>query len=225
MTPKLSVVTGTLNRAAFIERLIPSVRHSAAGLALELIVVDGGSTDGTADYLIEQPDVTVIWQRERLGAVAAFNAGFAAASGEYVAALNDDCVVMRDTLAKACAHLDLHPRCGQVAIPFSDPKHAPAVDYVKAGTPPRRYLYANFGVTRRALGDQLGWWGDLYHYGGDTELSLKIWRAGYTVDVLPGGLIEHYRAQDETRQAQDRHGEFVKRWEAWDGEPQNIYAD
>lgn len=224
MPPKLSVVLGTLNRLQMLERQLASIRQSCGSVAHEIIVVDGGSTDGTADWLAEQEDVRVVWQGERLGAVAAFNAGFAVAAGEYVANSNDDSAYNGDTLKRAVEFLDNRPGCGQVAIPFSDPRHLPAVDYIKVGRHRRAYLYANFGVTRRALGAALGWWGTVcHHYGGDTELSLKIWQSGYSVDVLPYGSVEHFRAQDETRIEQDRHSQFAARWDNWSGEI--IYAD
>jgi len=221
---KLSVVLGTLNRLRHLERQLPSIRQSCSDVAHEIIVVDGGSTDGSADWLVEQEDVRVIWQKERLGAVAAFNAGFAIATGEYVANSNDDSIYNGDTLRRAVEYLDRHKSCGQVAIPFSDPRHLPAVDYIKVGLNRRPYLYANFGVTRRFLGEAVGWWGDFcYHYGGDTELSLKIWQAGWTVDVLPYGSVEHFRAQDGTRLENDRRTNFAERFAGWSGEI--IYAD
>lgn len=219
--PKLSVVLGTLNRLPQLMSCIPSIRASAAPWHPEIIIVDGGSTDGTAEYLIEQPDITVIWQGTPRGAVAAFNAGFAAATGEYVANLNDDAVCIGPVLAKAVSVLDRRPDAGQIALPFADPRHAPAVHIINVGTPERAYLYANFGVTRRQLGARLGWWGNVcYHYGGDTELSLQIWRAGYQVVSLGPGreYIEHARTQDATRKENNGEGKALgRRWRLWDG--------
>jgi GT2 family glycosyltransferase len=96
------------------------------------------------------------------------------------------------------------------------------VNSVNVGTPPRAFLYANFGVTRRELGQQVGWWGrHSHHYGGDTELSLRIWRLGYSVLPLtyqPNCFIRHYRAQDQTRIENDGEGRKLgRRWAAWDG--------
>lgn len=225
MPPKLSIVTGTLDRLPLLMRCLDSVRAACAGLAFELIVVDGGSVDGTAEFLQEQPDVRVVWQGRRLGAVAAFNAGFELASGEYVANLNDDCTVRGGVLRAACQLLDQDSKVGQVAIAFADPRHSPAVHYVTVGTPDRAWLYANFGVTRRELGRRLGWWGDFFHhYGGDTELSLQVWKAGFRVEPLPAPsadyCIAHVRANDATRLPNDGEGRALgRRWRAWDGKP------
>lgn len=219
--PVLSVVLGTLNRLTLLKDCIPSIRQSAGDIPIEIIVVDGGSADGTAEYLLEQDSLIPIWQGGRLGAVAAFNAGFAAASGAYVCNLNDDAVCKGPVLAYACYLLDKLPGAGQVALPFSDPRHEPAVHSVNVGTPERKYLYANFGVTRRELGASLGWWGKFdYHYGGDTELSLQIWRAGFSVVAAAGRAdcyIQHYRSQDETRRDNVSGKALGQRWRAWTG--------
>lgn len=199
----------------------PSLGPIPVPVTYEIIIVDGGSQDGTREYLLEQDDIRVIWQGERLGAGAAFNAGFQAATGQYVANLNDDAICIGPVLYEACRHLDRGQRIGQIALPFSDPRHPPAVHKVTVGNPAREYLYANFGVTRRDLGDRLGWWGNLKHYGGDTELSLQVWKAGYSVLPLTGRkdcFIRHYRLDDGTRQENDGQGwKLGKRWSAWDG--------
>lgn len=210
MVKKLSVVFGTMNRLEYLKPCLDSVRASARDVVSEVIVVDGGSADGTLEFLRAQKDVTLIAQGERLGAVRAFCAGFRAATGEYVANLNDDILVVGDTLKRACDYLDAHPKCGQVAIPFGDGNSIPKTQII-----PNRYAeqiggrnlpYANFGVTRKSIGDAAGWWGDtlpadqqLYQYGGDVFLSIKVWQAKYTVDVLPHGSITHFQLHDETR--------------------------
>lgn len=228
MSIRLSVVLGTLDRLPVLEACIRSIRESCGEVWKEIIVVDGGSVDGTAEYLREQEAngwINVIWQGERLGAIKAFNAGFRAARGQYVANLNDDAVCIGPVLQEAVRILDTRKGVGQVALPFSDPRHPPSVHKVAVGTPAREYLYANFGVTRRDLGDRLGWWGDFSdHYGGDTELSLQVWKAGYSVYPLSSrmatgtGYIRHYRLQDQTRRENDGQGwKLGRRWKDWDG--------
>ena len=94
---KLSIVIGTLNRLRHLIKCIESVRQSCGNMDYEIIVVDGGSIDGTPQWASKQR-LIFIEQGAAYGAVYAFNAGFAAAEGEYVAALNDDCIVVGPTL-------------------------------------------------------------------------------------------------------------------------------
>jgi glycosyltransferase involved in cell wall biosynthesis len=209
---KLSVVVATLNRLQWLQKCVASIAPSCEGISREIIVVDGGSTDGTLEWLRGQ-DIVLIEQGMRLGAVKAFNDGFWAADGVYVAALNDDCVVVGPTLRLACEYLDTHEKCGQVAIPWHDIGDIDiAVQHVTIGRQQVKVIYANFGVTRRRLGDEVGWWGNWYHYSGDCELSFNVLMRGYTVDALPGGQIDHFRVQDSVRQICYYNPEFMQKW-------------
>jgi glycosyltransferase involved in cell wall biosynthesis len=212
---KLSVVLGTLNRLPHLQKCLDSVERSCGGIEHEVIVVDGGSTDGTVSWLRQKRDkIITIEQGAAYGAVYAYNAGFFAAEGDYVASLNDDCEVKGDTLKAACDYLDTHEHCGQVAIPWHDKGDIDIrVMHVGLGRQMLDVIYANFGVTRRWLGDKVGWWGNyLEHYGGDCELSFMIWSSGYTVDELKGAEILHSRVQDRTRRICYFNAAFASRW-------------
>lgn len=209
---KLSVVIATLNRLLHLQKCIDSVRRSCGNLEHEIIVVDGGSHDGTRQWAASQ-SIVFIEQSMPLGAVAAFNAGFYASEGDYVAALNDDCSVIGNTLPLAVDYLDTHPECGQVALPWHDIGDRDiAVQHVVIGRQQVKCIYANFGVTRRWLGDMVGWWGEWEHYSGDCELSFQVLTHGYTVDELRGGQIDHYRVKDATRRVCYHNQKFMDKW-------------
>lgn len=232
---ELSIVFATLNRAPFLRRSIASARSAAARLNYEIIVVDGGSTDETL-AILEDERVTVIQQHERRGAVAAFNEGFRAAKGRYVANHNDDAEYVGFPLYNAVQELDVRPQAGQIAIPFvtcrlfhpqelaetaseTCREHGialtPKVEEVKTAQF-GRVPYANFGVTRRSVGDAVDWWnGNVYYqYGGDTELSCRILAAGHEVLVLKPdlGFLVHYEVQDGTRVPNVEQQIFSERW-------------
>lgn len=209
---KLSIVIGTLNRLRYLQKCIASVRESCDGIEHEIIVVDGNSRDGTQEWARGQR-IVFVEQGAAYGAVYAFNAGFYAAEGEYVAALNDDCIVVGDTLRLACDYLDKHADVGQLAIPWHDIGDTDIqVQYVTIGRQQLKVIYANFGVTRRWLGDKVGWWGNWQHYSGDCELSFNILMEGYQVVALSGGQIDHFRAQDSTRQVCYYNKAFMDKW-------------
>ena len=210
---KLSIVTGTLNRLPHLQRFIASIAPSCGGIEHETIIVDGGSTDGTLEWLRTQP-IVLIEQGYPLGAVAAFNAGFYAAEGEYVANMNDDCIIVGPTLRLACKYLDEHPDVGQLAIPWHDVgDRDKRVMHVVLGRQQLDVIYANFGVTRRSIGDTVGWWGtEQEHYGGDCEISFQILMAGHKVVELPGGEILHYRVHDATRRICYASHDFNRKW-------------
>src|SRR5208337_1473500 len=86
--PSLSVITPCYNAAGFIEDALLSV-HRQAEVAVEHIVTDGASTDGTVEVLKRHPGVRWISERDS-GQSDAINKGFLLAAGELVGWLNAD---------------------------------------------------------------------------------------------------------------------------------------
>ena len=89
--PLLSVVIPTRNRAQLVCEAIESALSQRHG-QVEVIVVDDGSTDNTADVIAERfrSHVQVLRHEERRGAGASRNTGIRAARGHLVAFLDDD---------------------------------------------------------------------------------------------------------------------------------------
>jgi len=209
----LSIVLGTYNRVEFLKPCIEAARRSVLDLPYEIIVVDGGSTDGAREYLARQSDVVLLGEWCLEGACKAFNKGFSLARFPYVAHLNDDALCEGPVLAEATQFLhDRRDVAGQVAIPIEWSDGEFRVDHVLG------LLYANMGVTQRWLGDYVGWWGDYHTYGGDCDLSLKIWRLGYQVLELPNGRIRHSEVDDELRRRNPQDPDawkFFSRWRSF----------
>lgn len=212
----ISLVTGTYNRLEQLRNMIESARAAAAaGLLSEVVVVDGGSTDGTLAWCREQFDVHLIEHGGLHGAIKAFCDGAKAARGDYVLMANDDIVFAPDSITRAAVYLETHPTCGAVA--FADNRPAPgygdgykvqlmdarnADDTVGMNVP-----YAQVGLFRRWLGDLCGWWGADDHvmqhahtYGGDNYLSARIWEYGYRVDPVDGCRVDDLVHDDGLRE-------------------------
>lgn len=208
--PELSVVFGTHNRYVRLLECIESIRKFV-DRSYEIVVADGGSTDGSREWLVKQPDVLFIGERSLNGAVDAYNKAFSIASGKYVAHINDDCRVQDNCFSAACDLLNKNGRFGQVAIPFVDSDGPSQVNYIHMKH--TDILYANFGVVRRELGERVGWWGNYLHtYGGDCECSFRIWEAGFKVVPLQGYAIHHYREQDALRRENRDSRAFFRTW-------------
>ncbi len=88
MSPRFSVVIPAFNAAATLARAIESVR-AQNWPAHEILVVDDGSTDATAEVAAGFDGVRLIRQRNR-GVSVARNAGAAAATGDWLAFLDAD---------------------------------------------------------------------------------------------------------------------------------------
>lgn len=85
----LSLITVTYNAEAVLERTLRSVQRQTVRDGVELLVVDGASTDGTLDLVRRYPDVVTRWVSEPdRGIYDAMNKGLVLATGEYVWFLN-----------------------------------------------------------------------------------------------------------------------------------------
>jgi glycosyltransferase involved in cell wall biosynthesis len=101
----ISIVTPVFNSTRWIDLCVRSVRHALQGQSYEHIVVDGGSSDGTLEYLKQQQDIRLIFGPDK-GMYDALNKGMAAARGRILGHLNADEQYDRAGLAQALQKLD-----------------------------------------------------------------------------------------------------------------------
>ncbi len=96
--PKISIITPTLNQAAYIEFTILSVLNQNYP-NLEYIILDAGSTDGTIDIIKKYEDKLFFWKSEKdNGLYDAIYKGFEIATGDILAWLNSDDVYLPNSL-------------------------------------------------------------------------------------------------------------------------------
>lgn len=111
--PVISVVMPTLNQAGFIAESVRSVMAQAVP-GLELVVADGGSTDGTQDLLAdlaaEYPGRLRWASSPDSGPADAVNRAVARARAPLIGWLNSDDLYKPGAVARAVAHFETHPR-------------------------------------------------------------------------------------------------------------------
>ena len=106
---KISIVTPSFRQAAFIERTLQSVLDQNYP-GLEYVVQDGGSQDGTKEILERYADRLASWEsRPDKGQSQAINLGFARTTGEIMAWLNSDDILLPGTLAYVARYFQRHP--------------------------------------------------------------------------------------------------------------------
>ncbi len=100
-TPLVSIVVPTRNSAAFVGETLDSLADQA-DVALEVVVVDGGSTDGTLEILrAAESRLPLRWMSEPdQGQADAINKGLTMAGGEILGWLNADDVLLPQALAR-----------------------------------------------------------------------------------------------------------------------------
>ncbi len=105
---KLSIITINYNDCSGLKKTIESVWQQTARNEIEHIVVDGGSTDGSAEYLQTNTEKIDHWVSEHdKGIYNAMNKGIRMASGDYIQILNaSDCLVAPDVTARMLEALE-----------------------------------------------------------------------------------------------------------------------
>jgi glycosyltransferase involved in cell wall biosynthesis len=228
--PKISMIIGSFNRLPMLKICIDAVRKELINQDFEIIVVDGGSTDGAVEWLTQQKDIVSIIQHNRgewLGKKIErkpwayfMNLAFKAASGKYICMLSDDSLIVPGAINNGVGLFDLmleqKIKIGAVAFYFRDypirKKYAVAVNIGN--------LYVNHGLYLRDAVEEVGFISEDYHfYFADTDLIMKIKSQGYACVPSLGSFVEHYfeatpeiRASNNDTKKDDDRNRLIDNW-------------
>jgi glycosyltransferase involved in cell wall biosynthesis len=188
---KLSIVTPSYNGVRFLQRAADSILRQTGDVELEWIVVDGGSSDGTVDFLRSLNDPRVRWTSEPdRGQSDAINKGMSRATGDVVAWLNTDDVYTPGALAEVVGAFQSNPDARwlvgryEVIDEQDRPIRSAVVRYKERSL--RRYTYRallreNFisqpaVFWRRDFGSEIGSLDESLHWTMDYDLWLRMGR-------------------------------------------------
>jgi N-acetylglucosaminyl-diphospho-decaprenol L-rhamnosyltransferase len=112
----LAVVVVSANDARWLPACLSSLHAHAGDIALEAIVVDNASSDGTSELVLERfPDVRLV-SSPNLGFAYGNNRGLERTCARYVLLLNPDTEILQGTLADLVALLDAQPEVGVAGV-------------------------------------------------------------------------------------------------------------
>jgi GT2 family glycosyltransferase len=201
-TATISVIVCTRNGRPRILACLRALRKQSLA-AHEVIVVDDGSTDGTADLVEREfPSVTLI-RLEPCGLSAARNAGAEASTGEFVAFTDDDCEPDRDWIAGlATAFAKGWDGVGGPNLPPPPKDEVEAVVAAAPGAPSHVMLDdeeaehlpgCNIAVRRKAYFDIGGFDPQFRTAGDDVDFCWRLRDKGYRLGFAPTAFVWHHR--------------------------------
>jgi GT2 family glycosyltransferase len=240
--PAVSIVLGTYNRLPFLKAAIASVRGSEGDCNREIIVVDGGSSDGTVDWLVAQRDITTLvhHNREMVDGLSRrkrswgyfMNLGFKCAEGRYICLISDDSVVYPDTISNGVQRFDRElaegRRLGGLAFYW---RSWPEESKYRVCRSLSDNLMVNHGLLLREAVERVGWIEEERYsfYCADGDLALKLWHAGYEVEACEEAIVEHFEhAESHLREgnlssAQTDWASYTAHWSGIYFDPGNPY--
>lgn len=205
--PKVSVIVPVKNGAAYIQGLLDSLMDvDYEKDKLEVVVVDGNSTDNTREIVSQYPVKLLL--EERPGLNAARNTGIKHSSGEIIAFTDADCIVPKNWI-RSIVDCFRNPEVGCVGgnvlryydnflSYYADESILPVMrvfkkremlNYVK---PPEGFpAGCNMAIRRETL-EKAGLFDERIRYGYDEdELAERICKAGYKMVLDPEVLVKH----------------------------------
>ncbi len=192
--PTVSFVLATYNRceaARLTLESLQSLRMEVQGA--EIIVVDNGSRDGTAEMVRRSfPHVRLLVLRRNIGSCAKA-VGVDRARGEYVVFLDDDSHPRAGSVARMLEHFRANPRLAQAGYTVHLPDGR-----LEGGALPGVYVGCGVGFRRDALRAVGNLDRTLFMQAEEYDLSFRLVRAGYGIAVLDDLHVEHMKTPCET---------------------------
>jgi hypothetical protein len=114
-SPEVSLITVNWNTRDLLLKSLEALLATAEGLNVEIVVVDNGSRDGSAEAVKEAfPQVTVIANKKNLGFARAVNQALARAHAPYIVIFNTDIIFTAGALANMLAYVKENADVGLV---------------------------------------------------------------------------------------------------------------
>ena len=220
MTLRFSIVVPTLDRKEMVLFAIDSIR-AQNWPDLEIIVVDGGSNDGTIEEIATHSDICLLRGPDK-GVYDAFNKGIARASGDIVGILNSDDLyepgAFSAVAAAFAAHPGAHAVCGNTILTDND-----RTIYVfdrevdKSLLSPRTSLIGscvtNARFFRRSAMGRIGLFNTTYRYVSDRDWLTRWHEAGLRTVALPQCVYRYRQHAGSLTFDRDRRRELAIREE------------
>jgi len=200
MTPPVSIIITTRNRREDLEKAVASAVAQEVAGGVEIIVVDDGSTDGSAEMIAEKfPQVLLHRSEKSRGYIVQRNFAARVARAPILFSIDDDAIFSTPSIVADILRQFDGPRVGAVAIPVINVcqdahlmmQQAPDDDsvyvcpsYIGTAHALRRDLFLRLGGYREAF----------FHQGEEGDYCLRLLQAGYIVRLGRSAPIHHFES-------------------------------
>jgi N-acetylglucosaminyl-diphospho-decaprenol L-rhamnosyltransferase len=216
---QLSIIIVSFNARADLERCLESLQAAPPAVPHEILVVDNGSTDGSADAARRWPRVQVVEAGGNLGFARANNIGIRASSGSAILLLNSDTIVPPGAIDRLIAELDRHPEAavagprlvdgtgraelsfGRMIGPWNELRQKRLARSAAVEALTRQPQYPDWVsgaclLVRRADADAVGGLDERYFmYTEDVDFCAAIRARGRKILFVPGVEVVHLRGR------------------------------
>ena len=190
MKPLISAIIPVYNGEKYLAEAIESVLAQSYR-PLELIIVDDGSTDGSATIARSYKEAHYICQ-SNMGVAAARNTGLASAGGEFIAFLDADDMWHPQKIQIQIEYLQKHPSIMYTLSKinnFVEPGCNIHPEKLQSILKNEQINLASL-VSHKAVFDQIGGFNPLYHVGEDFDWITRTKDAGIPMVILPEVLLQ-----------------------------------
>jgi glycosyltransferase involved in cell wall biosynthesis len=204
--PKISIIIPTRNRARYLKRGLDSILESDYP-NLEIIIIDGASSDDTVQLLKSYGNKITKWVSEPDGGeYFAVNKGLNIATGEIIKFMSDDDVLLPQSLGIAgryfLEHCDIDVVFGQQKWYVStSSKNVLVYDKLitdERSITPRNWILRSRNVPshiasfiRKHVIDEVGGMSEVY-WPGDVEFWARVSKYGVKMALLPDHFVDYY---------------------------------
>ena len=239
--PQISIVIGSYNRRPLLPAVLECIRNNGISVPYEIIVVDGGSNDGSVAYLTRQRDVISIIQHnrgrwrgepiERKTWGYFLNIGFRAAHGKYILLLSDDTLVVPGAIMNGYNAFEKRlaggERIGAMAFPF---RNFPDDERYFVTQVFGDKIFVNHGLFLVSALKAIDYLDEdnYFMYCADADACLRLLEAGYQTVTAPDSFVEHFKLASESNRGanSERHKRgweyFKQRWCHLAADPSNL---